>query len=69
VEKVYIASLEAKKQVTEFWYYTVSADQKKEKLYKPNVLHKTLPMLPTGFQNIEDKEKLISRINTWVLMS
>lgn len=69
VEKVYIADLEGEEQKTEFWYYAISDLQKEENYFKPNILHKTMPLLPGGFKSMDDKARLIDRFNTWIMMS
>lgn len=68
VEKVYMVSLNHYLQETIFWYYAVSDEQKKEQFFKPKVLEKRLPLLKNR-PDFADRDKLIDRMDGWVIMS
>lgn len=68
LEKVYILELDYKSKETKFWHYAVTEEQSKEENYQPTLFEKTMPLL-TVRPKFEDKEKMINRFDSWVLIS
>lgn len=68
VEKVYLLSLNYLSSQTEFWHYAVSDAEKKQTFFKPNMFEKKMPILKNR-PNLEDKDRLIERFDSWIIMS
>jgi hypothetical protein len=73
VEKVYILDLDWEKVKTSLWFYTVTDAQAADKNFKAediNDLHRELPLLKKRPKvGPGDREKLIDRLETWIIMS
>jgi hypothetical protein len=69
-EKVYVFNTDYESKSTILRYYTVSPDDRKNKEFDPKVFKKELPLLNVRPNfNIEQREHLISRFDSWILMS
>ncbi len=68
VEKVYTLGLDYETKETLFWYYAVTDEEKKIELFKPKVFEKQMPLLRNR-PNFENKEKLLERFDSWIIMS
>ena len=53
---------------TKFWYYAANATQRDDEYYEPNLFEKEIPLLETR-PDFENKDKFISRMENWVLLS
>jgi hypothetical protein len=69
-EKVYILNLDYENNKTLFRYYTFTMEENKDIGFEPEYFEKDLPLLSVrpNFK-IEDRTKLIDRMNGWILMS
>lgn len=71
LEKVYVLNLDHESEHTKLWYYTTTPEQRASRQFEPVHFEKTdLPLLrkrPDFSQ--ENREKLISRFDSWILMS
>lgn len=71
LEKVYALNLDYDARHTKLWYYTTTPEQRAEAQYEPKIFEKTdLPLMGTRPNfSPEGREKLISRLDGWILMS
>lgn len=70
MEKIYILHLNYGDKKTILWHYTVTTDQRKDSTFKPSVFEKELPELTVRPKlGVEDRDKLINKLDSWVLMS
>lgn len=70
VEKVYMIDLDHQDKKTTFWYYTVNEEERKIPYFKPKILEKEMPLLTVRPKlDLQDREKLLSRLNSWVILS
>jgi hypothetical protein len=68
VEKVYFLTLDSENKKTILRHYTVSPEQNKDSNFEPNVFEKTMPMM-TVRPDLNDKTRLMERLDSWILMS
>lgn len=69
-EKVYMLSLQEQHKQTVLWYYSVTDEQKKSPGFKPSVFEKAMPPLNKRPDfSIENRDKLLERFDSWILMS
>jgi hypothetical protein len=68
LEKVYMLNLDYKESKTRLWYYTANAFQRDDKHYEPNLFEKEMPLVGVR-PNFTDKNKFISRMDSWILIS
>ena len=71
VEKVYALNLDHENKHTKLWFYTTTEEQRKTEDFEPNIFEKTdLPLLPTRPDlDMQNRDKLISRLDSWILLS
>lgn len=73
LEKIYILDLDWEKNKTSLWFYTVTDAQAADKNFKAediNDFHKELPLLKKRPKvGPGDQEKLIDRLESWIIMS
>ncbi|MFA6609034.1 MAG: hypothetical protein WCT07_03970 [Candidatus Paceibacterota bacterium] len=70
LEKIYILSISYEEKNTMLWYYTCNDEQAKDEKYTPNIFEKKLPLLKRRPNfDLEDRDKLFSRLDNWILMS
>lgn len=70
IEKIYMLDLDWNKKETTLWHYSVSLEQKKTPSFRPNIFEKKMPLLSTRPKvGIEDRAKLLSRFDNWIIMS
>jgi hypothetical protein len=70
LEKVYLVNLDHENSHTQLWHYSVTDEQKKQEHFKPNVFDKKMPLLTVRPKlDLEEREKLITRFDNWILMS
>jgi len=68
LEKVYLIVLDNEEKKTVFHHYTVTDVEAAQENFEPKLLEREMPLLNTRI-NFEDKEKLINRLESWVIMS
>lgn len=68
LQKIYALSLDYEDKKTTLMHYAVTEEQEKMITFEPNIFEKEMPLL-SHRPNLEDKEKLISRFDSWILMS
>jgi hypothetical protein len=72
LEKVYILNLDHESENTKLWYYTTTPEQReKQEAFEPKFFEKTdLPLLrsPPNLSS-ENRDKLVAKLDTWILMS
>lgn len=69
-EKVYMVSLDYEKSLTTLWHWGATIEERSKPDFKPNLFEKNMPLLKTRIKaGIEDRDKLISRLDSWILMS
>jgi hypothetical protein len=70
LEKVYMLDLDWEKEETTLMYYAVTPEQKKIKGFNPNIFDKKMPLLKNRPKvGPENREKLLSRFDSWIIMS
>lgn len=71
IEKVYALSLDYENKHTKLWYYSVTEEQSKMDDFEPNIFEKEdLPLLRVRPDfSLENRDKLISKFDGWILMS
>lgn len=70
MEKVYTLSLNYGDKTTTLWYYSITEEQIKEENYSPRIFEKELPLLGNRPNfDLEHREQLIDRFNSWIIMS
>jgi hypothetical protein len=70
LEKVYILDLDYEGKQTLLRFYTSLPGNRLDKDFEPKTFNKDLPLLdPRPNLKFEDRAKLISRLDTWILMS
>lgn len=71
LEKVYALNLEHDLNHTRLYYYTTTPEQRAMTVFEPNFFEKKdLPPLPHRPDlSIENRHKLLNRLDTWILMS
>lgn len=69
-EKVYILNTDYESKITTLRYYSVSPQERKDKNFDPKIFKKELPLLNVrpNFE-LDRREHLIDRFNSWILMS
>lgn len=68
IQRIYALSIDYEDKKTTLMHYSVNQEQEKDPNFNPNVFEKEMPLL-THRPNLEDKEKLISRFDNWILIS
>jgi hypothetical protein len=70
-EKVYVLSSDYEHKKTLLRYYSISPEDRKNKYFDPNIFKsKDLPLLSVRPNlELENRPQLISRFNSWILMS
>jgi len=69
-EKVYTITLDYEYKKTTFWYYKTTEEERQKEDFEPSALRKEMPLLKTRIKaGIEDRDKLIDRMDSWVLVS
>lgn len=70
LEKVYLVNLDTESKATTLWHYTVDEEQRNIKDWEPNLFRKDIPLLRSRPDlSEENREKLISRFDSWIIMS
>lgn len=68
--KMYMMTLEYEQNHTMLYHYAVTEAQKSDKVFKPNVFEKQIPLFnPRPKFGAEDRWKLIERFDNWILLS
>lgn len=68
LEKVYILTVDVEEQKTKMWYYTITEEQKKTGGPKSKVFEKFLPLMNKR-PNIQDKQAMMDRLDSWIMIS
>lgn len=69
-EKVYILNLNNEDKITYLVHYNMSPEEKADKKFEPKIFKKELPALSVRPNfDIGQREQLISRLDSWILMS
>jgi hypothetical protein len=70
LEKTYVLCLDHGQNKTHFWHFCLSPEEKKNPNFEPNTIDREMPLMNTRPKfEIEPKEKIIERFESWVLMS
>lgn len=70
VERVYMLNLDYEGQETSLWHYSATEEQKSQAGFKPNLFEKKIPLLNKRPDfSLENRDKLIDRFDSWILMS
>jgi hypothetical protein len=68
--KAYMVSLDHEEKKTLFWHYAFTPEQEANEDYEPKIFEKVMPLLPHGLKmEIENRENLFSKFESWILMS
>ena len=67
LEKVYMLNFDFEESKTRLWFYTATSDQRNDEYYEPKLFDKEMPLISRP--NFKNKEKFISRMDNWILMS
>jgi hypothetical protein len=69
-ERVYMVNLDYEKKQTTLWHYATTTEEREKEDFKPNLFSKEMPLLKTRIKaGIDDRERLIDRLNSWILVS
>lgn len=70
-EKVYLLNLDSENQKTKFYYYTTTFEQRQDPDFEPKCFEKDdMPLMKTRLDlKIEHRDKLLSKLDTWILFS
>lgn len=70
LERVYALNLNSETKETTLWHYSCTPEQKADEHFTPNLFEKKMPFLNVRPKfGPENREKLISRLDNWILMS
>lgn len=69
VLKVYILISDYNAKNTKLWYYTMTDKESKTKGWEPNKFSKTLPLVPKFNASYRNKDQLIDRFDSWIILS
>lgn len=70
VNHYYALNMDYTVKESTIWYYSISDEQRNIPNFKPNKFEKILPLLNTRPKfDSENREKLISRFDSWILVS
>lgn len=70
LEKVYILSLKSVEDMTKLWHYTATREQKANENFEPKLFDKEMPLLTVRPKfDLENRERLIDRFDSWILIS
>lgn len=70
LERVYMLSIKTLEGCTDLWFYETSAEQRAQESYEPKLFEKKMPLLKTRPKfDIKDRDKLLSRLDSWILIS
>ena len=69
-EKVYVLSFDYEVKNTTLRYYQITPEDRKNKYYDPNIFKKDLPLMNVrpNFE-LANRNQLISRLDSWILLS
>lgn len=69
-EKVYMINLDYEDKKTTLWHYSTTTKEREAHDFSPKLFNKDIPLLTTRIKaGLEDREKLLSKLNGWILMS
>jgi hypothetical protein len=70
IEKVFALTLSNETDSTIFYFYSCSKEERMQENFEPKVFEKNMPLLPTrpSFTS-EGKERLIQKMESWIMMS
>lgn len=69
-DRVYMLNLNYDKQETKLWFYSVPQEERQKPGFRPKLFSKTLPILKNRPDfGIENREKLLDRFDSWIIMS
>jgi len=70
IERVYMLDLNYDQKVTTIWHYSVTEEEKKIESFEPKIFEKKMPLLKNRPRlGLEDRDKLIDRFDSWIIMS
>jgi hypothetical protein len=70
IDKIYMLNLDYEEKRTTLFYYTATSEERVKKTFKAKIFKKDLPLLKTRPKlDWEDRESLLSRFDSWILMS
>lgn len=68
LDKVYVLDMNYENKETTLFHYTCTLEQRQDPKYRPKIFEKKLPLLNKQV-SLKDKEKLMNRFDSWVIMS
>lgn len=70
LEKVFILNMNYENSTTTLYYYSVKDEDLEKENFTPNMFEKTMDLLKVRPNfNLEDRDKLIERLNSWIILS
>lgn len=70
LDKIYMLNLDYEEKRTTLFYYTATPEERVKKLFKAKIFEKDLPLLKTRPKlDWEDRESLLNRFDSWIIMS
>lgn len=70
LERVYLLSLKHGEDSTELWFYETNAAQRADDNFEPKLFEKKMPLLKVRPKlSPKSRDKLLSRFDSWILMS
>lgn len=70
LEKVFILNMNYENNTTTLYYYSVNNEDLEKEVFTPNCFEKTMDLLKIRPNfNLEDRGKLIERLNNWIILS
>jgi hypothetical protein len=70
LERVYALIIKTLDDCTDLWFYETNAEQRAQENFEPKLFEKKMPLLPKRPDlDINHRDKLLSRLESWILMS
>jgi hypothetical protein len=70
LERVYMLSIKSLEDCTDLWFYETNSEQRAQENYEPKLFEKKMPLLKTRPKlDIRDRDQLLSRLDSWIIMS
>lgn len=70
LERVYMLNLDYERKETTLWHYSATEEDRKKDNFKPKLFEKQMPLLKNPPKvGLEDREKLLDRFDSWIIMS
>jgi len=70
IEEVFGLSMNYAENLTDFYFYSSSREERDKDDFEPKIFEKHMPLLPTRPSfSLEGKERLIQKMKSWIFMS